>query len=47
MNNKKLKISEEGSIDIPLILVIKDSKIVKVIDSTDESKMKNELKKYK
>ena len=48
MNNKNLKVSEDGTgFDIPLILVIKDSKIAKVINSTDEDKIKTELKKYK
>ena len=48
MNTKNFKISEEGtSIDIPLILVIEDSKIIKVIDYQDKDKIKAEFKKLK
>ena len=47
MNTKNFKIYGEKSIDLPLIFVIKDSKIIKVINETDEDKIKNELKKYK
>ena len=47
MNTKNYKIYEDDSINLPVIFIIKDSKIIKVISSTDEDKLKNELKKYK
>lgn len=48
MNEKKYKLSDEDtSINLPLVIIIKDSKIVKVIDSFDEGKLNTELKKYK
>ena len=48
MNNNKFKIlNDDENIIIPLVIVIKDSKIIKVIDDLDESKIKTELKKYK
>ena len=47
MNIKKHNIfTEQDSLIIPLIYVIKDKKIVAVIDEKDESKIEKEIKKY-
>ena len=47
MNNKKYEIVDEnGQIIFPLIYIIKDSKIIAIIDEKEEAKIEKALKKY-